>query len=233
MPRRLVLRAFGFAGATMAFLPGTLLSAHDSNRHLSQLYTVSTNSNFRSGPGMSHPVITVIPKGDTFTITAEEQNNFCGVMYQGTRGWVYAPLIHAAGSVTEEDPAIVGEARARINASLRSGPGTDHKVCHVVPAGAAVHVSNTTRNGFRYVVHNGLAGWLADRHIVRGTHQPSGAALTTTASLKLRAEPNISATILLTMPKGATVAGLDAWSNGFRKVSYNGTIGWAHESYLM
>lgn len=232
MPRRLVLRAFGLAVATVAFLPGTLLSDEDSDSHCAPLYTVSANSNFRSGPGMSHSVITVIPKGATFTLTDEKKNNFYGAIYEGTRGWVYAPLVIAAGDASDTDPAIVGEARARINASLRSGPCADARVCHVVPAGEAVQVSNTTRNGFRYVVHNGVAGWMADRHIVWGTDQPAGSTLTTTASLRLRAEPNVSAAILLTMPRGSSVTGLDAWSNGFRMVSYNGTVGWAHESYL-
>lgn len=111
MPRRLVLRAFGLAVATVAFLPGTLLSDEDSDSHSAPLYTVSANSNFRSGPGMSHSVITVIPKGATFTLTDEKKNNFYGAIYEGTRGWVYAPLVIAAGDASDTDPAIVGEAR--------------------------------------------------------------------------------------------------------------------------
>jgi len=232
MSRRFVLRALGLTGATMAILPGVHLAAQDSSRHTSQPYTVTTNANLRSGPGTSHSVLTIIPKGATFTLTAEEQNNFHSVTYQGTNGWVYAPLIVPAGEGSSPDPTIVGEARASTAVNLRSGPGTSSKVFRVVPSGAAVQVSNTTRNGFRYVVHDGLAGWIADQYLVWGTHQPPGATLTTTANLNLRAEPSISASVLLVMPEGATVAVLGVWSNGFRKVSYKGMTGWAHASYL-
>jgi D-alanyl-D-alanine carboxypeptidase len=172
----------------------------------------------------------VIPKGSTFTLTGDTQNDFLGVSYHGF-GWVYGPLIVPAGQ-SSGDPVVVGEARTSVNVNLRSGPSTGHAVLRVVSYGSAVNVSNTVQNGFRYVVHQGLAGWMADQYLVWGTHQPPGETFTTTANLNLRAEPNLSARILLVMQSGSTVAGLDDWSNGFRKVSYNGTVGWAATAYL-
>lgn len=195
-----------------------------------QLYTVTANSNFRAGPGTNHPVLAVIPKGSTFTLNGQNQNEFLGVNYHGA-GWVYSPLIVPAGQ-SSGDPVVVGEARTSVNVNLRSGPSTGHSVLRVVVSGSAVNVSNTVQNGFRYVVHQGLAGWMADQYLVWGTHQPPGETFTTTANLNLRAEPSLSARVLLVMPTGATVAGLDGWSNGFRKVSYKGTAGWAATSYL-
>lgn len=232
MTRRSVLRTLGLSGASMVALSTMRVAADSSaDRHTSQLYTVTAASNFRAGPGTNHPVIAVIPKGATFTLTAQEQNNFYGVNYHGA-GWVYAPLIVPAGTSESPDPVIVGEARTSTAVNLRSGPSTGHMVLRVVPAGAAVQVSNTVQNGFRYVVHEGLAGWMFDEYLVWGTHQPPGETFTTTAALNLRAEPSTSAKILLVMPEGARVDALDAWANGFRKVSYKGTVGWAYTAYL-
>jgi uncharacterized protein YraI len=65
---------------------------------------------------------------------------------------------------------------------------------------------------------------------------PAGAAgstyMRTTANLNLRASASTSAKILLLMPKGALVKPLDARKNGFLKVDYKGTVGWAYEEYL-
>jgi uncharacterized protein YraI len=54
----------------------------------------------------------------------------------------------------------------------------------------------------------------------------------TTARLNLRAQPSTSAKILLVMPENALVQQVAASQNGFRKVAYQGTSGWAHGDYL-
>lgn len=229
MSRRSALRSF--AAASLAIAAVTTFGKA-SAEHTSQLYTVTTNSNFRSGPGTNYSIITVISKGATFTLTAQEQNNFYGVNYNGNTGWVYAPLIVAAGA-SSGDPVMVGEARTTTAVNLRSGPSTGHTVLRVVSSGAAINVSNTVQNGFRYVVHQGLAGWMADQYIAWGAPPPpTGDTFTTTANLNLRAEPSTSARILLVMPYGSPVTGLDGGSGGFRKVSYKGTVGWAATAYL-
>lgn len=54
----------------------------------------------------------------------------------------------------------------------------------------------------------------------------------TTARLNLRAQPNTSAKILLVLPENALVQQVAPIQNGFRKVAYQGTTGWAHSDYL-
>jgi uncharacterized protein YraI len=60
----------------------------------------------------------------------------------------------------------------------------------------------------------------------------TGGYFRTTAALNLRAKPNLTAKIILVMPKGAGVEYLGETKNGFRKVAYQGTGGWAHKDYL-
>jgi uncharacterized protein YraI len=56
--------------------------------------------------------------------------------------------------------------------------------------------------------------------------------LRTTTALNLRAKPSLQAKVLLVMPKGAIVTNQYAEKNGFIKVGYQGTIGWAYGTYL-
>lgn len=56
--------------------------------------------------------------------------------------------------------------------------------------------------------------------------------LRTTTALNLRAKPSLKAKVLLVMPKGAIVTDQHAEKNGFMKVGYQGTIGWAYIAYL-
>jgi D-alanyl-D-alanine carboxypeptidase len=227
MTRRSALRAFGGAGA--ALLAAATVGRVSAN-HTSELYTVTANANFRTGPGTGYAVIAVIPKGATFTLNAREENNYYSATYKGTVGWVYAPLVVKAGG-TSGDPVIVGTAKTTANVNLRSGPSTSNSVLRVVPAGTTVQISDTVQSGFRYVILDGLAGWIADQYLGSGG-QPSGETFTTTARLNLRAEPSTSAKVLLVIPAGATVKALSGTSPGWRQVSYQGTAGWAATDYL-
>jgi uncharacterized protein YraI len=228
LSRRSAIRVVTTAGVTLAALvmvgPAFAQPARESP-------TVSVNANLRSGPGADHAVITVIPKGAAFTLTGEERNSFRGVTYNGTSGWVYAPLVMNAGS--KGDPAMVGEAYTTSPVNLRSGPGTSHTVLQVIAAGATLNVSNTVQHGFRYVVHDGLAGWLAEGFIAWRSGTGAGTVYTTTAPLNLRAEPSEDAQILLVMPPGSPVTAADGESNGFRKVTFMGATGWASTAYLV
>jgi len=201
-----------------------------AQNHTSQRYTVSASTNFRSGPSTSYSIISVISKGATFTLNGRTQNGYAAITYQNRSGWVLASLVVAAG--TNPDPVITGTAWTISAVNLRSGPSTSNQVLRVVPSGAKIGVSNTVRNGFRYVSHNGLAGWLFDAYISfsDGTNQPE--TFTTTAALNLRAEPSTSARILLVMPEDATVQAAKGTASGWRQVIYKGTTGWAATAYL-
>lgn len=61
--------------------------------------------------------------------------------------------------------------------------------------------------------------------------QATSGGATTTSALNLRASASTSAKILLTMPQGAKVI-VQSTSNGWSKVTYNGTEGYACADYL-
>src|SRR5262245_36077822 len=60
----------------------------------------------------------------------------------------------------------------------------------------------------------------------------AGCCYRTTTPLNLRAEPSLSAQVLLIMPAEVVVVDAGSSANGFVKVEYNGTTGWAYGDYL-
>lgn len=238
--RRTVLgKALGLGAMALAIGaagPARRAAAQDvsGQQHTSQPYTVTEDLNLRTGPGTGYRVLLVMPKGATVTLNAQLQNGFLSVNYKGTNGWAHQDFIRPADA-PPADPVITGTATTIAALNLRSGPSTGHQVLRLMGKGSKVQSSDTVVNGFRYVIHQGLAGWAYDAFLTAatvddGVYDPAYA--TTTAALNLRAEASTSAKVLLVMPSGARVRLLDGYANGFRKVSYAGTTGWAFTAYL-
>lgn len=79
----------------------------------------------------------------------------------------------------------------------------------------------------------GAAAAAAAGLVVKGASATSGPAyLRTTTALNLRAQASTSAKVLLVMPAKALVVNLGQFSNGFTKVTYQGSTGWASSAYL-
>jgi SH3-like domain-containing protein len=102
----------------------------------------------------------------------------------------------------------------------------------VLPAGTIVQSSLKVVNGFRFVQHNNQSGYIADSLLETMTHNPAPATKTATTYLNLRAEPSLSGKILMVLPPFQIVTDLGESRNGFRKVAFQNTQGWASESFL-
>ncbi len=190
----------------------------------------TSDLNLRTGPTLIHDVVLVIPAGATINLYDRTQDGFRGVGYGGKVGWSSAAYITTGG--TTPPPPPTGTAKTTTDLNLRASASTSAKILLVMPAGATVTLGAQSSNGFRQVTYNGVSGWAFAEYLsTSGGGQQPGTAKTTT-SLNLRAQPSTSAKILLVMPAGATVSVTDELSNGFRKVAYNGTTGWAFNEYL-
>lgn len=230
MTRRTAFRIIAGAGAAI-FAAATV-----GQSALGQTATgeavVTANLNLRSGPSTNHSVLRVIPRGSTVTVYNQGQAGFLMVGYDGTTGYASAEYLAPPGAPPSEQPPS-GTARTTANVNLRSGPSTTHQVLRVVPAGARIGTTESVQNGFRYVTHDGLPGWMSNQYLTWDLGEsPSGETFTTTANLRLRAEPNTSSGVLLVMPSGSVVKALSGKADGFRQVTYKGTTGWAATDYL-
>ena len=91
------------------------------------------------------------------------------------------------------------------------------------------------RNGFLMLLIVVLFAACTDSFALLWTPPASAqttATATTTDTLNLRSGPDLTNSVLIVLPKGATVTLTGSERNGFRPVSYNGLSGWAFSTYL-
>ncbi len=237
--RSLVKSLAGIGVTAIALTPALGLISPASARSTDSLIVNTAGTRLRSGPGTGYGIVASLARGTEVRYladggTADGYRWYkVRVLATGREGFVSASLLSQPDAGPVGDPVFVGSAKTTSAVNLRSGPSTGNQVLRVVPKGATVQASNTYRNGFRYVIHNGLAGWVADQYLAWSpAGNPTGETFTTTARLNLRAEPNSGARVKLVIPSGATVKALTGTANGWREVSYQGTSGWAATSYL-
>lgn len=90
----------------------------------------------------------------------------------------------------------------------------------------------TRRSAVRLMLGAGAVA-VASTVLARGVSATSGSEFfRTTTALNLRKSASTSAQILAVIPAKTLVKNLTQSSNGFNKVSYNGTVGWAYAAYL-
>ena len=221
--------ALGLVLATFVAVTGSASAAPCTD---CTLYT-TTSLNLRSGPGTSYAVILVMPKGADVLTVGGFENGFAKVKYQHNVGWAHADYLASSGPTNPgDDPNVIDSAVATVSLNLRAGPGTNHAVLRVITQGAWVEITDFAASGYRMVRYNGTEGWAADQYLDRdGGGQPAW-TLTATVSLNLRAGPSTNDVVLLVIPAGGNVRATDQLSNGYRLVVYNGTTGWAYNSYL-
>lgn len=140
-------------------------------------------------------------------------------------------------------PAAVDAASATTTSALnlRSGPGTSYGVIVVMPAGAAVEVTGDPQAGFYPVTYRGNSGFASGDFLSIGgggggggvtTGGPTGTRYVIDGSLNLRSGPSTSDSVITVLREGAAVELSGEQSNGFARVTYNGTGGWAFAQYL-
>jgi uncharacterized protein YraI len=208
---------------------------------------VTSRLNLREGPGTNYDVLEVMPEGlkvAVFLDPSLHQNGFARVAYDegDTYGWAYEAYLADPGSSDggsgggwgEDGADIVGVGSVETRVNFRTGPGTSYSVQYVLDSGSQLALTDLVVDGFRYVWHAGDDGWVCDLCITDdgGSGIDPGSTAHTTSNLNLRSQPYIGSNILLVIPDGGAVEVLAETQNGFRKVTYNGTTGWAYEAYL-
>ncbi len=235
LTRRTVLGgALGLGFAVAGVIAGQPGRAAAQGTSAQGTYRTTAALNLRAGAGTSYKVVSVMPAGTTVPASGRVANGFREVWYQGYLGWAHGDyLVPATGGGT--NPIIIGLGVTTAAVNLRSGPSTSNRVLRVLARGTLVERSDTVRNGFRYVIHQGLAGWVFDAYLAVANDGPGPRPVPvarTTAAVNFRAQPSLSAAIVAVIPAGTQVSLQPGYSNGFREVGYNGTYGWVYAAYL-
>jgi SH3-like domain-containing protein len=215
------------AGATAAAGTGAFTSLTASAAGVA--YRTTAALNLRSRPSIRASIIMVLPAGaKVIDYDGEIVDGYRSVDYNGTVGWVSNDfLVLWSSPPPTREPVFIGSAKTTANVNFRATPGG--AIFYVVKAGTWVDIYDVVENGYRYVVVNGKAGWIADAFLGGS----NAGAFITTARVNLRMTPSTSGRILMVIPKGATVVDYDGQiQNGYRGVDYLGTVGWVSNAFL-
>ena len=215
----------GWAFGAYLAINDVLASPHSS--------AVTTDAlNLRSGPGASHGVLIVLPRGTRVTLTGQTSNGFRAVAYRGYGGWVAAEYLR--GGKDPATTASVGRTATTTDAlNLRAGAGVSHAVLTIMPVRSRVVLTGRESNGYHEVSHDGRQGWASSAYLaIEGTLPAPAQQATTTDDLNLRAGPATSYPVVTLMRRGSGVTLTGQTSNGFHAVSYRGHTGWAFSAYL-
>ena len=230
--RTFVRRALGL-GLAGALAGTALIEGVTRASAASGFYRTTSAVNFRTGPSTRRRVLRVLPANALVSFQGGTSGAWLKVAHDGTIGWVHGDFLTESNGGSNDEWPVVGTAVTTSSVNLRSGPTTGHKVLRVLARGTSVQITDNLGNGFRYVIHDGLAGWIYDGYLDgRGNGPRPGGYLMATTALNHRAEPNTKAPVLAVIPQGGLVLRSDQGANGFAYVAYNGNWGWAHMDYL-
>ncbi|MDQ3653709.1 MAG: SH3 domain-containing protein [Chloroflexota bacterium] len=147
------------------------------------------------------------------------------------------------GLVSLAEPASAASYRTTASLNLREGPGTSFSVVRVIPDGATVEVTGEAQFGFLPVSYSGSSGYASADYLISGGGESAPSPETGTESgptgtryadgrLNLRSGPGTSYGVVQVLPDGAAVSLTGEVSNGFSKLTYNGSTGWSATQYL-
>ena len=143
--------------------------------------TTTARLNLRTGPGLEHDVLTVIPDGAQISVDGDIEAGYYPVTWNGTSGYAVADFIVIGGSSDSGDTgddggdtggdtgtpgAPTGTAWvdvARLN--FRSGPSGSDGVITVLTEGTAVQLTGQQANGYWQATANGTTGWLFGEYL--------------------------------------------------------------------
>lgn len=160
-------------------------------------------------------------------------------------------LVGAEDSVSYSDDAVSGSVPigstmvATADLNFRTGPSTNYAVLRVLGSGTqVVTVEKTTpQNGFYKIKQSGTTGWAYGKYLQlvssgdgSGTTGglPIGTRLVTTTDLNFRTGPSKTSSVIQVMATGSVVTTADQQTpeNGYYRVAFQNTKGWAHGAYL-
>ena len=128
--------------------------------------------------------------------------------------------------------------------TLRTSPSTSASEICQIPLGSSVSYVETADNGFYKIIYNGKTGYGLASYLSQDKPSAAGYTGSNTGiyrtfyvvncneSITLRTSPSTSASEICQIPLGSAVSYVETSSNGFYKVIYNGSTGYALASYL-
>jgi uncharacterized protein YraI len=191
------------------------------------VHITSDGVNFRSGPGVGHPVIAAYNTGTNGVIQdgprSADGYSWYNLDIDGRNGWMAADFLaegHSGGPGPSPGPGqfqIGAYVRPTDTLNLRSAPGTENSVVGVYgPSSVATVVSGPQTVGMYawYQVEmwdDGAVGWFANPYLELARFEPTGARhQVTDGPLNVRSGGGLAYPVVATIPTGGVFVIKDA-----------------------
>ncbi|WP_371025305.1 SH3 domain-containing protein [Paraclostridium ghonii] len=217
------------------YVSGSTQTESDNTVKSNKQVTASS-VNFRQGPGTNYSVITSLSKGTKVGVISES-NGWAKISYNGTIGYVSSQYLGDINSGGGEDNTVKeNKVVTASSVNFRQGPGTNYSVITSLSKGTKVGVISES-NGWAKISYNGTIGYVSSQYL--GDASSGGGEdntvkenkVVTASSVNFRQGPGTNYSVITSLSKGTKV-GVISESNGWAKISYNGTIGYVSSQYL-
>ena len=205
------------------------------------LYVVNCNEwiSLRPEPNTKSGRLTKMPLGASCGFIEKSINGFSKVAYNGLVGYALDQYLSTEKDVSVPNTQVMYVVNCNESITLRPSASVSSGEITQIPLGSSVEYLGTASNGFYKVRYNGSVGYALSQYLST-SRQSSNTAPSTTIMhvvdcnefITLRPEPSVSSGEITKIPLGATVEYIETASNGFYKVRYNGSVGYALSQYL-
>lgn len=215
-------------GTLTGYVEKKLLSTENDSQCIGY-GTVSADSlSLRSEASTEAGVLTSLPSGATFQITADNGDGWYGAVFNGQSGYVSADYVSFSETVTAGYIQVTAS-----SLTLRAGAGTAFAQLAAIPEGTVLTVCGSYGSWYQ-VSYNGQIGYVSGTYVSATTADgyqdyPSFAQITA-SSLTLRKSADTSADSLGQIANGIVVA-VSGKVGDWYKVTYDGTEGYINVSF--
>ena len=123
--------------------------------------TTVIDANLQAAPSLDADVLAVIPSGTDVELTGEAAPGYLAVYYGDGSGWVPASAL-SLGQRAGIDTAVTTQ-----ETPLLDAPKHDADVLAIVPAHETVILTGAHVDGYDAASHEGVGGWINERHLAR------------------------------------------------------------------
>lgn len=230
-------------GSTTGYIRSDFLKVSIGDTPVS--FVTTSGVHLRSGASTSSSSLAGISQGASVEVLEHDPAGWSRVQVGGTTGYIRSDFLRHAGTAAassssgdggagDESGGTVGQRQTLGNVNLRSGASTSSSVLKVLANGTVVDVIENGSNGWSEVSHNGTAGYIRSDLLgtVSSGSQQGSSTLYTAGNVNLRKGASTSSGIIKTLANATAVEVDGGESNGWYKVSHNGTEGYIRADLL-
>ncbi|MEC1354836.1 SH3 domain-containing protein [Bacillus sonorensis] len=221
-------------------------SSNTASAAIGEAVVATDTINVRSGPGLSHGIVSVIKRDETYPILGEKGDWVQIQLGGGQKGWVVSWLIKKNDQISGGSQSS-GSANGQVTSAvtdlrIRKGPGTSYGVSGTFPKGEQASILKTDGNWIKISYQN-TTGWVHSDYVTGGASGKTAAKSSSNSTsaktgavgvstLNVRSSASHQARIIASLNRNTTVTILNE-QHGWYEIEFNGQKGWVASHYIV